>query len=75
MQLLSWLNRRSFPHGISFIRELDAPVREGLQALDRAGLVLITHHRQATTMAATRLGHAALSEGLVLARLVDHANA
>jgi hypothetical protein len=59
-----------FPSGISYQRKLNEPVREGLQALERAGLVLATRHQSGQWMAATRLGQTALADGTVHERPV-----
>ncbi len=75
LQLLSWVNHAHFPRGISYVRPLEKPVREGVQALEHAGLVMITRRSEATWMSATRLGETALAEGTVQARLADPANA
>jgi hypothetical protein len=69
LQLQSWFNKTRFPSGISYIRELGEPVREGVQALENAGLVLTTKHGQGQLMAATRLGQSALADGTVAAHM------
>lgn len=38
LQLLGWVSQTRFPRGISYVRQLLEPVREGVQALDHAGL-------------------------------------
>jgi len=70
LQLLGWVSTTHFPSGVSYQRELMEPVREGVQALESAGLVLSTRRQQGTWMAVTRLGQTALAEGTVHAHLV-----
>jgi hypothetical protein len=65
LQLLGWVSTSHFPGGVSYQRKLMEPVREGVQALERAGLVLSTRRQQGTWMAATRLGQTALADGTV----------
>ena len=65
LQLLSWLNHTHFPPGISYVRQLDQLVREGVHALDHAGLVMTPRHSGSQWVAATRLGRTALAEGTV----------
>jgi hypothetical protein len=70
LQLLAWVSTTHFPSGVSYQRQLTEPVREGVQALERAGLVLSTRRQQGTWMAATRLGQTALADGTVQDHLV-----
>lgn len=65
VQLLGWVSKTHFPSGVSYQRKLNEPVREGVQALERAGLVLATRHQQGQWMSATRLGQTALADGTV----------
>ena len=60
---LFWLNEAHFPSGISYIKQLQEPVREAIQALDHAGLVLTSAGPQGAWTSATRLGLAALADG------------
>jgi hypothetical protein len=63
LQALFWLNQAHFPSGISYIKQLQEPVREAIQALDHAGLVLTSAGPQGAWTSATRLGLAALADG------------
>jgi hypothetical protein len=63
LQALFWLNQAHFPSGISYIRQLQEPVREAIQALDHAGLVMTSAGREGSWTSATRLGLAALADG------------
>ena len=45
LQALAWLNDAHFARGISYITKLQEPVREAIQALDRAGLVITSGGR------------------------------
>src|SRR5580693_5655965 len=63
LQALFWLNEAHFPSGISYIKQLQEPVREAIQALDHAGLVLTSAGPQGAWTSATRLGLAALADG------------
>ena len=55
LQALLWLNEAHFPSGISYISKLQEPVREAIQALDHAGLVLTSAGPQGAWTSATRL--------------------
>ncbi len=72
LQLLSWVNKTHFPSGISYMRKLNEPVREGLQSLEHAGLVLVTRRQDSEWMAATRAGQTALADGTVPDLLATH---
>ncbi len=63
LQALLWLNEAHFPSGISYISKLQEPVREAIQALDHAGLVLTSAGPQGAWTSATRLGLASLADG------------
>jgi hypothetical protein len=64
LQVLAWLSDSHFPSsGGSFFSQLQEPVREGIQALDHAGLIVTTAGREGSWTSATRLGLAALEEG------------
>jgi hypothetical protein len=75
VQLLSWVSKTNFPDGVSYARKLNDPVREGVQALEGAGLVLATRHQQGQWLAATRLGQTALADGTVRDHLVGQPSA
>lgn len=70
LQVLGWVSHTHFPSGVSYQRKLNEPVREGVQALERAGLVLVTRRQSGQWMAATRLGQSALADGTVQDHLV-----
>jgi hypothetical protein len=70
VQLLGWVSHTHFPSGVSYQRQLNEPVREGVQALERAGLVLSTRHQSGTWIGATRLGQTALTDGTLHDHLV-----
>jgi hypothetical protein len=65
LQVLAWINDAHFARGISYIQQLQEPVREGIQALDHAGLVITSGGRDGSWTAATRLGQTALAAGTV----------
>lgn len=69
LQALLWLNQAHFPSGISYIRQLQEPVREAIQALDHAGLVITSAGPQGAWTAPTRLGLASLGDGTLSERL------
>src|ERR1700733_11843392 len=69
LQALFWLNEAHFPSGISYIRQLQEPVREAIQALDHAGLVMTSAGREGSWTAATRLGLASLADGTLSQRV------
>jgi hypothetical protein len=69
LQALFWLNQAHFPSGISYIRQLQEPVREAIQALDHAGLVMTSAGREGSWTAATRLGLASLADGTLSQRV------
>jgi hypothetical protein len=62
----TWL-MSSYPRGSQFVKELQAPVSEGLQALEHAGLVeqRSVNSSETPALGATRLGETALAEGKV----------
>ena len=60
------------PHGTSFMRQLQEPIREGLQVLEHAELVLRTTRQSGTWYNATRLGETALAEGTVQQSIQAH---
>jgi hypothetical protein len=64
VQVLSGFMSKT-PHGTRYLRQLDAPVREGLQVLEHAELILRTTRQETTWYKATRLGETALAEGTV----------
>jgi hypothetical protein len=63
-QLARWLGTTYCPSGGTYARELMEPVRQGLQRLENAALVLGTEGHQAT-WGVTRLGQTALADGTV----------
>lgn len=69
LQALLWFNQAHFPSGISYISQLQEPVREAVQALDHAGLVLTSAGPQGAWTAATRLGLASLADGTLTQRV------
>jgi hypothetical protein len=59
-----WL-MSSFPRGSKYIKDFRQPIREGVQALENAGLVVDSSQSAASWFKATRLGETALAEGSV----------
>jgi hypothetical protein len=53
------------PRGTSEMKELIEPIREALQALEHAELIVRNSGREGTWYKATRLGETALAEGSV----------
>ena len=72
LQLVRWVSSTYCPSGNVHASELMEPIREGLQPLERAGLVLRTRRHQ-DTWAVTRLGQTALADGTVQDHLVGQA--
>jgi hypothetical protein len=65
LQVMMWL-MSSQPRGTSFLSQLEMPVREALQLLENAALVLRLQDRTAGAhLIATTLGQQALAEGTV----------
>jgi hypothetical protein len=65
LQVANWL-MSPYPRGTKFLGELEQPVREGIQALEHAGLVQRWGEPSAGgRLSATRLGEAALADGSV----------
>jgi|ERR1022692_1373699 hypothetical protein len=65
LQVANWL-MSSQPRGASHLKELLGPVREGVQALENAGLVMRTPLGEGSfSLNATRTGEAALADGSV----------
>jgi hypothetical protein len=65
LPIAAWL-MRPFPRGSSHIKVLLDPVREGLQALLNAGLIIRRGLGQSSSdYVATRLGESALADGTV----------
>ncbi|HSZ99088.1 MAG TPA: hypothetical protein VK802_01830 [Streptosporangiaceae bacterium] len=65
LQIAVWL-MKPFPRGSTHLKVLLDPIREGLQALENAGLVLKRHLGQGSSeYAATRVGESALADGSV----------
>jgi hypothetical protein len=53
------------PRGTKYTSQLQEPIREGLQVLEHAELVLRSTRSHGTWYSATRLGETALAEGTV----------
>ena len=69
LQVGAWL-MSSYARGSNHLKELHEPIREGLQALENAGLVEGRSRGGAAVLAkATRLGEQALTEGTVASHL------
>jgi hypothetical protein len=65
LQIANWL-LSSGPRGTGQLKQLLEPVREGVQVLENAGLVLRTNLGEGSSyLQATRLGQTALTEGSV----------
>jgi hypothetical protein len=65
LQIAVWL-MKPFPRGSTHLKVLLDPIREGLQALENAGLVLRRHLGQGSSeYVATRVGESALADGSV----------
>jgi hypothetical protein len=65
LQVMMWL-MASQPRGTSYLSQLEIPVREALQLLENASLVLKLDNRIAGAhLTATTLGQQALAEGTV----------
>jgi len=75
LQILPWLVR-SEPRASNFMSKLQQPVREGLELLENAGLVMNAGQgkTKSTYRCATKLGETALSEGTVRQHLNHPAN-
>jgi hypothetical protein len=73
IQVLAWV-MSPYPRGTKYMKELDTPVREAIQLLENAGLVLRrTHGGAGAWLTATRLGETALAERDVARYLQDPA--
>jgi hypothetical protein len=69
LQVANWL-MKAYPRGTKYLRDLEQPVREGVQALEHAGLVEWLGQQSAGgRLAATRLGEAKLADGSVRQQL------
>lgn len=64
LQVIAFLTR-STPGADKAATRLQEPVREGVQALEHAGLVVRSGGREGSWYNATRLGQSALSDGTV----------
>lgn len=64
LQVVLWLMRQG-PHAGGQFKAIIDPVREGLQALEHAGLILRVQSGDSSYCQATRLGLTALSDGSV----------
>lgn len=63
--IANWL-MKPVPRGASHLQRLLNPVREGVQALENAGLVMRHHEGEgASSLTVTRTGESALAEGSV----------
>jgi hypothetical protein len=71
LQIMIYLVK-DIPRGSSHMKELEQPVREGLQVLEHADLVLRTTRGQGTWYSATRAGEAALADGSVQQQIQQH---
>ncbi len=58
-----------YPRGTKYLKDLQQPAREGLQALENAGLVLQSGGQALGWFSATRLGQSALADGTVAEHL------
>lgn len=54
-----------YPQSAGYLKQLEQPLREGLQVLEHADLVLRTTRRTGTWFSPTRLGETALADGTV----------
>jgi hypothetical protein len=69
LQLSNWL-MRSFPGGTKYLRDLERPTREAVQALEHAGLIeRLGQHGVGQRFATTRLGEDAIADGSARQRL------
>jgi hypothetical protein len=65
LQVAMWL-MSSYPHSTKYLKDLRAPIMEGLQDLENAGLIVArSQGGSASLLKATRLGETALAEGTV----------
>lgn len=62
----------SIPRGVSWATPLTEPIREALQVLEHAELVLKTSRGEGTWFSATRAGEAALADGTVQQQIQQH---
>jgi hypothetical protein len=60
------------PRGTKYMSQLQEPIREGLQVLEHAELVLRTTRQSGTWYNATRLGATALADGTAQQRIQAH---
>jgi hypothetical protein len=61
----NWL-MASYPGGTKYLKPLQEPVREAMQALEHAGLlIMVTQNAGGAKMDITRLGETALAQGTV----------
>jgi hypothetical protein len=75
LQASNWL-MRSYPRGAGYVRQLHAPVCEGIQRLEHAGLVEVLGGKRGSVatgahVRATRLGTTALADGDVERYVID----
>jgi hypothetical protein len=60
------------PRGTKYMSQLQEPIREGLQVLEHAELVLRTTRQSGTWYNANRLGETALADGTVQQSIQAH---
>jgi hypothetical protein len=60
------------PRGTKYLSQLQEPIREGLQVLEHAELVLRTTRQTGTRYNATRLGETALADASVQQKIQAH---
>ena len=69
LQVMNWM-MSSYPGGTKYLKQLQQPVREAIQALENAGLVVrMGAGGPGARLKATRLGDQALAEGKVAEHL------
>ena len=72
LQISSWIVFRQ-PRSGNYLKELQQPVREGLQALEQAGLIEKRNIQGGgVSWSSTRLGEQALADGSVSTHLWSH---
>ena len=64
---------KPYPRSVGYLEQLQQPIREGLQVLEHAELILRNTRRDGGTWySATRLGETALAEGTVAQQIQAH---
>lgn len=61
-----------YPRSAGYLKNLQEPLREGLQVLEHAELILRQTHGAGTWFHATRLGETALADGTVQQQIQAH---